>query len=238
MIVAILQARMSSTRLPGKVLKPILGKPMIERQIERLRLSNKIDRLVVATSNESGDDAISNYCQQINVGCYHGDLHNVLSRYYHAARAYQATTVVRLTADCPLADASVIDDVIEQHLTQGNDFTSNTKPSTFPDGLDVEVMQFSALEAAFKQTNDPFDCEHVTPYISKHPELFKIACHKHEPDLSHHRWTVDNREDFELVKFVYEQLYPQNPNFSTDDIYQLLERNPQVYDLNRHLKGT
>ena len=128
--------------------------------------------------------------------------------------------------------------VVEQHLRQGNDYTSNTQPGTYPDGLDVEVMTFAALKQAYLNASNQFEWEHVTPYIYHHTQSFSITCVRHQPDCSHHRWTVDNIEDFELVEFVYNNLYPQNPQFTTEDIFALLEKNPQIYQLNRHLKGT
>ena len=143
---------------------------------------------------------------------------------------------MRLTADCPVIDPSVIDSIVLKHLDEHNDFTSNTKPSTFPDGLDCEVMQFSALEKAHHSASLAFDREHVTPFITNHRDMFKVACYQNEVDLSHHRWTVDNPEDFQLVEFIYENLYPQNVNFSTADIYALLDKHPHIYQLNRHLK--
>lgn len=236
MIVAILQARMSSTRLPGKVLKPLVGKPMIYRQIERIKRANRIDKLLVATSVEPTDDAIAEFCCQSDVECFRGDLHNVLSRYYYGALSVNATTVVRLTADCPVIDPTVIDAIVAQHVEAHNDFTSNTKPATLPDGLDVEIMQFSALEKAYKEATTDFDTEHVTPYITNHRELFKVDSYQNDVDLSYHRWTVDNPEDFELVEFIYNQLYTQNPQFTSDDIYALLDKHPEIYGLNRHLK--
>ena len=200
MIVAILQARMSSTRLPGKVLKPLVGKPMIYRQVERIQRANRIDKLLIATSVEASDNPIADFCHQANIECFRGDLNNVLSRYYHGALSVNATTVVRLTADCPVIDPSVIDAIVSQHLSEHNDFTSNTKPSTLPDGLDVEIIQFSALEKAYNEATTDFDTEHVTPFITNHRELFTVGCYQSDVDLSHHRWTVDNPEDFELVE--------------------------------------
>ena len=235
MIVAILQGRMSSSRLPGKVLKPLVGEPMIYRQIERIERSKTIDKLIVATSSEPSDDAIEQFCKASNIECFRGDLNNVLSRYYQGALSVNATTVVRLTADCPVIDPNVIDAIVTKHLEEGNDYTSNTRPPTFPDGLDCEVMQFSALEKAYLEATSDFDKEHVTPFIANHCEIFKVACYQNSKDLSHHRWTVDNSEDFQLVEFIYNQLYSNNPQFSSDDIYALLDKHPEVYQLNRHL---
>lgn len=235
MIVAILQGRMSSTRLPGKVLKPLVGEPMIYRQIERIKRSKTIDKLVVATSSEPSDDAIEQFCIARNIEYFRGDLNNVLSRYYHGALSVNATTVVRLTADCPVIDPNVIDVIVTKHLEEGNDYTSNTRPATFPDGLDCEVLQFSALEKAHLEATSDFDKEHVTPFIANHHGIFKVACYQNSEDLSHHRWTVDNPEDFQLVEFIYNQLFADNPQFSSDDIYALLDKHPEVYQLNRHL---
>ena len=235
MIVALLQGRMSSSRLPGKVLKPLVGEPMIYRQIERIKRSKTIDKLIVATSTESSDDAIEQFCKARRIEYFRGDLNNVLSRYYHAALSVNATTVVRLTADCPVIDSNVIDAIVTKHVEEGNDYTSNTRPPTFPDGLDCEVIQFSVLEKAHFEATSDFDKEHVTPYITHHCEVFKVACYQNSEDLSHHRWTVDNPEDFALVEFIYNQLYGNNPQFSSEDIYALLDKHPEVYQLNRHL---
>lgn len=234
MIIAILQARMSSTRLPGKVLKPIVGQPMIALQIQRLKRAGLIDKLVVATSANPEDQAIVQCCQTLGIACFQGSLANVLDRYYQAARQYQPAHVVRLTADCPLTSPTVIDQVIALHLEQHNDYTSNTLVRRFPQGLDVEVMTFSALQRAWKNVTTAFDQEHVTPYLYADPARFKLGCLHSKQDLSQQRWTVDNPEDFALVEFVYQHLYPFDEAFDSDKILALLAQHPEVYALNRH----
>lgn len=236
MILSILQARMSSNRLPGKVLKPILGKPMLSLQIERIKRSRKIDQLIVATSKEISDDEIEDLCNKMQIQCYRGDLNNVLDRFYHATLLYKPEHIVRLTGDCPLIDPEIIDKVIEFYIRGKFDYATNSiKPYTFPDGLDVEVFTFSALEAAWSEAFLPVDLEHVTPFIRSNPERFKIGRYCNEIDLSHLRWTVDREEDFELVKHIYEELYPQNEAFATKDILNLIQRDPSLLSVNSHI---
>lgn len=228
MILAILQARVSSSRLPGKVLKPLLGVPMLLRQVERLQKARKIDRLLVATSVEPSDDAIGSLCEQQGIACFKGSLNDVLDRFYQAARTYTPEHIVRLTADCPLTDPALIDEVLDFYLDGGYDYASNAVESTFPDGLDVEVFRFSCLELAWQSANLPSEREHVTPFIHQQPNRFKIGHYKNSSDLSHLRWTVDEPKDFELVSMIYEALYPANPNFSTQDILRLLDERPEL----------
>ncbi|PTU32373.1 cytidylyltransferase domain-containing protein [Stenotrophobium rhamnosiphilum] len=227
MILAILQARLSSTRLPGKVLRPILGKPMLMLQIERLRRSRKIDRLLVATSSEASDDPLALVCAEFGVDCYRGSLTDVLDRYCKAAEPYAPEHVVRLTGDCPLADPDIIDQVISMHLSNGNDYTSNTLNQSFPDGLDVEVVRYSALVEAGANAKMVSEREHVTPFIYKNPQIFKLGEFRSIQDLSELRWTVDELEDFELVNAIYEALYPLRADFSTEDILHWLQQNPR-----------
>lgn len=232
MILAILQARVTSSRLPGKVLKPLLGVPMLLRQIERLQKAQKIDRLLVATSNEPSDDLIEKLCEEHGIGCYRGNLNDVLDRFYQAARVFNPEHVVRLTADCPLADPVLIDDVIGFYLDGGFDYASNAIEPTFPDGLDVEIFRFSCLEQAWRDATLPSQREHVTPFIHQQPLQFKIGHYKSPSDLSHLRWTVDEPKDFELVTMIYEALYPRNPDFSTQDILGLLDQRPELANWN------
>lgn len=232
MILAILQARVTSSRLPGKVLKPLLGSPMLLRQIERLQKAQKIDRLLVATSNEPSDDLIEKRCEEHGIGCYRGSLNDVLDRFYQAARVFNPEHVVRLTADCPLADPVLIDDVIGFYLEGGFDYASNAIEPTFPDGLDVEIFRFSCLEQAWRDATLPSQREHVTPFIHQQPLQFKIGHYKSPSDLSHLRWTVDEPKDFELVTMIYEALYPRNPDFSTQDILGLLDQRPELANWN------
>src|SRR5215831_8692767 len=175
MILGILQARASSRRLPGKVLKPILGRPMLERQIERVRRSRRMDRLTVATSTDASDDAIAALCQALTVDCFRGSLEDVLDRFYQAARQYAPRAVVRLTGDCPLTDPRVIDELIETHCREGYDYTANVlPPRQIPDGLDVEVIAMSCLETTWREAKLPSEREHVTPFIYNHRERFRF----------------------------------------------------------------
>lgn len=223
MILGILQARMSSTRLPGKVLEPVLGQPMIARQVERLRRCRRIDRLVVATSSRPDDDVLARTCDAIGLPVFRGSLDDVLDRFHGALAAFgPAETVVRMTADCPLADWALIDRVIGAHLDTAVDYTSNTPAvRTFPHGLDVEVMRAPVLETAWREARDPYEREHVTPFIYRRPERFSLGYVSDAPSLAHLRWTVDTPDDLAFVRHVYETLYPRNPAFTSADIAAL-----------------
>lgn len=228
MIIAILQARFSSTRLPGKVLKKILGKPMLSLQLERVMCASKIDKLIVATSTDSSDNEIENLCKEMQVRCFRGSLDDVMDRYYQAALLYRPKHVVRLTGDCPLIDPQIIDEVIGFFIKGDFDYASNCVEPTFPDGLDVEAFKFSALETAWKEASLPSHREHVTPFIYQNNERFKVGHYKTQEDLSHLRWTVDRPEDFELIRQIYEALYKHNPKFTTQDILGFLSKNPSL----------
>jgi spore coat polysaccharide biosynthesis protein SpsF len=223
MILGILQARVSSTRLPGKVLRPILGKPMLIRQIERILQTCCMDKLIVATSVNTEDDAIEEVCNAIGIDCYRGSLEDVLDRFYQAAKNFEPEHVIRLTGDCPLADSEVIDQLIEFHIKGDYDYSSNALEPTYPDGLDVEAIRFSALESAWKNAKIPSAREHVTLYLYQNPQMFRIGVLKNTVNLSYLRWTVDEPQDLEVVNQIYESLYPKNPQFTTWDILQYLE---------------
>lgn len=233
MILAILQARMTSSRLPGKVLKPIMDRPMIGRHIDRLRLSRRIDQLVLATSEEQTDDPIAAFGTSESVRVHRGSLNDVLGRFHSAMAAFSGVDhVVRLTADCPLADPQVIDDCIAMHQEKGGDYTSNILERTYPDGLDVEVMRRDVLETAFRDAKDQFEREHVTPYIYRHPERFSIVHMTQSPDLGLLRWTVDNARDLDMVRAVYAELLPVNPRFGQQDVLDLLAGRPDIAAIN------
>lgn len=232
MILAILQARVSSTRLPGKVLKPILGKTMLARQLERVRRAIRLDGLIVATSTEASDDPIDDLCRGEGVQCFRGELDDVLDRFYQAAAPLHPGHVVRLTGDCPLTDPAIIDQVCAFHLEGGFDYASNALQPTFPDGLDVEICRYECLEQAWREAVLPSHREHVMPFIHKNPQRFRIGHFRSGADLSYLRWTVDEAEDFELVTNIYEALYPADPNFDTRAILSLLERHPEWKTMN------
>jgi len=231
-LVAVLQARFSSTRLPGKVLKPLLGEPMLARQLERIGRAGCIDQLIVATSTESSDDPIAALCDSLGVACHRGALDDVLDRMYQAGAAAGANTFMRLTGDCPLMDPDLLDRLVRYFQAGGYDYASNTIEPTFPDGLDAEVMHFHCLETAWREGRLPSEREHVTPFIYNYPDRFRLGSFKGEPDLSGMRWTVDEPADFEFVTKIYQALYPDNPVFGTADILQLLRQRPEFAEIN------
>lgn len=236
MIAAILQARVSSSRLPGKVLKQILGRPMIGLQIERLKRLKSIDSLIVATSDHSSDDELALICGELGVKCFRGSLDDVLDRFYQAALTVEPDHIVRLTGDCPLTDPDVIDRVTRFYFDGNFDYASNTIAPTFPDGLDAELFSFEALKIAWQEAKLPSEREHVTPYLYTHPSRFTIGSYREEPDISHFRWTVDEEQDFEFVSAVYENLYPTNPEFDMEDVLALLKRRPDLLALNQGIE--
>lgn len=213
-ILCIVQARMSSTRLPGKVMMPILGQPMLARQIERLRRARAIDALCVATSEDATDDAIAALCASLGVDCFRGSLPDVLDRYRQAAAAYAPRHVLRITGDCPLIDPQLIDAVCARHLEAGTDVTGNAHDRSYPDGLDVEVFRIEALERAWREAGEPFEREHVTPYLYRADTGFSQTVLRHTEDLSALRWVVDTPADLEFVREVFAALHPQQPDFN------------------------
>lgn len=235
-VVAILQARYSSTRLPGKVLRPILGKPMLSRQIERIRQAEQIDHIVIATSIEPEDTPIADLCDKENVICYRGSLKNVLDRMHQASVFMKADQVMRLTADCPLADPRVLDGLINFFQKGGYDYASNTLRPSFPDGLDAEVMHRWVLKAAWDNSNLPSQMEHVTPYIYNSPNRFKLGHFQNTINLANLRWTVDEPRDLDFVTEIYKALYPTNPTFGTEDILELLGQLPELGNINRGIE--
>lgn len=233
MILCILQARFSSSRLPGKVLQPILGRPMLERQIERIKRANRINRTILATSTEKSDDAVAALATNKGIDCFRGSLNDVLDRFYQAARLLAPEHIVRLTGDCPLIDPAVINSTIEYYLEYGYDYVSNALSPTFPDGLDVEVFRFSALETTWREAEFSSHREHVTLFINQSPDRFRVGNYSHEGNnLAHLRWTVDESEDLEFVRRIYESLHPQNPAFSMLDVLSLLEKDPKLLNIN------
>jgi spore coat polysaccharide biosynthesis protein SpsF len=222
MILGILQARMSSTRLPGKVMMPLAGAPMIDRQIERLRRSQRLDRLVVATSEDASDDVLVSHLEATGVDVHRGPLADVLARFEGAvARFGPANHVVRLTADCPLTDRTVLDRVIDLHLADRNEYTSNDLVRTFPHGLDVEIMTAEALAIAARDATTQDEREHVTLFIYRRPEWFKLGCLMQEADQSAERWTVDTPADYAFARRVYDALYAGKPAFTSADVLAL-----------------
>ena len=231
-ILAIIQARASSSRLPGKVLKTILGKTLLELQIERVLRSKYIDKLIVATSTWNEDDPIEEICKKVGIDCFRGNLNNVLDRFYKAACGFKPQHVVRLTGDCPLSDSKVIDDVIELYFDGEYDYATNAVKPTFPDGLDIEIFSFAALKDAYENAELPSHLEHVTPYIRECGNNY-IGHYETDFDYSYLRWTVDEPEDFVLVKHVFEKLYPFDPFFSWKRVLIFLKDNSELIEINR-----
>ena len=236
-ILAIIQARTSSSRLPNKILKPILEKPMLIHQIERVQLSKMINHLVVATSKDASDDQLVDLLKSSGIEHYRGSLKDVLDRFFQTASIYNPEHIVRLTGDCPVIDFEIIDKVIELHLDKNFDYTSNAPGLgvTFPDGLDVEVIRFDILKEVWEKSRLPSEREHVTPYITRHPELFFVGHYASNHNLSKYRWTVDEPEDFVLVEKIYQALYPLNKAFKMEDILQLMNNNPEMKLINHKI---
>lgn len=233
MILGILQARVSSSRLPGKVLKSILGEPMLLRQIERILRAKKIDKLLVATSIDSSDDPIEACCHENNIECFRGNLDDVLDRFYQAAKVFKPEHVVRFTGDCPLIDPQIVDRLVTLHLYGGFDYTTLSNPPSFPDGLDTEAIYYPTLEQVWREAFLPSQREHVTLFIYQNPQKFVLGNLENIEDLSKMRWTVDQQEDFDLVTKIYEALYPKNPNFLMQDVLDFLNFNPCFVAMNR-----
>jgi spore coat polysaccharide biosynthesis protein SpsF len=236
-VVAIIQARTGSTRLPGKVLLNLAGEPMLMRDMNRLSRAGTLDEVMVATTVEPADDAIIDLCQEHSWPYFRGSEEDVLDRYYRAAKEHQADVVVRVTSDCPLIEPEVVDRVVREFLERQPklDYASNTAPKrTFPRGLDTEVMRFDALERAWREDDDPAWREHVTLYIQRHPELFKTYGVLNDKNLSHMRWTVDTPQDLAFVCRIYE--YFGHDRFSWQDALTLLEVHPEWLDINRDVQ--
>ncbi len=239
--IAIVQARMGSTRLPGKVLADLAGAPMLQRQLERVNRAHTLDTVVVATSINEIDDPIAQLCEQLNVACYRGDLNDVLARFVGVIDEFNPEVVVRITADCPLISPAVIDSVVNTFFESAGDYTicdyaSNTLEPTFPDGVDVEVVRASALRELARVSTDPHEREHVTLGIYRRPEQFVLRNFTGDSDLSDLRWTVDSTEDLEFVRWVYTELFDTNPEFDIAEIMELLEGNIEKSRTNAHSK--
>src|SRR5215217_5846862 len=235
-IVLIVEARFTSTRLPGKVLLPILGKPMLAVMVERLRRARTIDDIVIATSNNPPDDAVATAANNMGAHIFRGSEDDVLDRVVKAAQSRDADVIVEVTGDCPLIDPGIIDKVVGDFLIGGADFVSNILPHTTPLGTDVRVFWTRDLAEINAKSNDPADHEHVSLHFWEHPERYR--CRNVETDLpeaaAHLRLTVDTEEDLRLVREIYERLYPVNPAFTLADVLVLLDAQPQLVAINRH----
>jgi spore coat polysaccharide biosynthesis protein SpsF len=239
----VVQARVGSTRLPGKVLLPVAGAPLLRRMLERVRGARTPLELVVATTTDPADEAIVSLCRRMDVRCFRGHPSDLLDRHYRAAAEAGADVVVKIPSDCPLIDPGVIDRVLGLYTEDAGryDFVSNLHPATYPDGNDVEVLSFGTLETAWHEASRAMEREHTTPFVWDQPQRFRIGNLRWETgqDLSMtHRFTVDYREDYVLVAAVYEALWSQTrPLFGLDDILRLLGERPELLELNTRFAG-
>lgn len=231
---ALVQARIGATRLPGKVLETIEGKPMVQHVVSRLRLSRNVDDIVLAIPDTKEDDVVEEFAREQNISCFRASEQDVLSRYYEAAKAFNCELIVRITADCPLIDAQIVDEVIERHLASRADYTSNTIKRTFPRGMDTEVFSYQTLEKAYQEATEAYQREHVTPYIYEHADVFKLqnveaVGEARRPEI---RLTVDYPEDLELVRRIYQALGEKS--LRVVEVIRFLDANPGVAKINAH----
>ena len=232
--VAVIQARMGSTRLPGKVLKPILGQPMLAREVERIARAKLVDKIVIATSTNPADSSIAALADALGLACYRGSETDVLDRFYQTAQKFSAHHIIRLTGDCPLIDHQIIDQAVSVFTASSSDYVSNHHLRSFPVGMDVEVFKFTALKLAWQQANSAYDREHVTPYIYNPAHHFRIKEFVAPPQLLRPqlRLTVDEPADLKLVRALYQLLYPGKPDFTLKDILNLLDAHPDLAKIN------
>ncbi len=234
--VIIVQARMTSTRLPGKVLLPLGGEPMLTRLVERLKRVHRTDQIVIATTTNATDEPIVDLCRQLGVHCHRGSELDVLARYAEAARVHQADVVVRITSDCPLIDPALVDDVIVRFQRGDADCVSNMRPPTWPFGMAVEVFSASALAEAHAEATQAAEREHVTPYLYAHPQRYRLHNVASPNDLSGQRWTVDTPEDYELVRRLFDTVFPDHPEFTLADLLAAMQAHPDWLMINQHVR--
>jgi spore coat polysaccharide biosynthesis protein SpsF len=241
-IVTVIQARTTSSRLPNKVLLPLCNEPLLIRMIERIKKSYYTSNPVVATSTNKEDDVIQNLCESHGIDCFRGHLTDLLDRHYQLAITYKADAVVKIPSDCPLIDPNIIDKVIGYYLENHPHyhFVSNLHPASYPDGNDIEIMSFGAIEIAWKEASRNFEREHTTPYLWENPDRFKIGNVLWETGLdfsSTHRWTIDYEEDYQFINRVFEELYHKNPLFGLCEILALIEKRPEIAEINQKYAG-
>jgi len=246
-VVTIIQARLGSSRLPGKVLLPLAGKELLVRMVERVQRASLCGSIIVAMTDNPADSAIENICRRENFLFFRGHETDLLDRHFQVASQFQADAVVKIPSDCPLIDPLIIDKVIsfflesykkswEQHF----DYVSNLHPPSYPDGNDVEIMPFEVLATAWREGNKDFEREHTTPFIWEQPHRFRLGNVKWETGLDFsmtHRWTIDYPEDYRFINAIYDRLYDKKPGFGLQDILALLEKEPRLMEINKSLTG-
>jgi spore coat polysaccharide biosynthesis protein SpsF len=241
-IVTVIQARSGSSRLANKIFLTLTGKPLLYRMFERVAASELKGTIVIATTTESSDDNVESFCKDHKINFYRGHQTDLLDRHYQAAKIFSADAVIKIPSDCPLIDSKVIDKVIQFYLNNINnyDYVSNLHPATYPDGNDVEIMSFNALEKAWNNAEREFEREHTTPFIWENPDKFRIGNVLWETGLDYsmtYRFTIDYPEDYEFIKKVYDELYPKKPDFSLEDILNLLNENKEIKKINSKYNG-
>jgi spore coat polysaccharide biosynthesis protein SpsF len=239
-IVTVIQARTGSTRLPNKVMLSICGKPLLLRMVERVMKAKLSGTIVIATSTEKEDDPIEELCRKERLRCFRGHPTDLLDRHYFAAKKYKADAVAKIPSDCPLIDPNIIDVIFKFFHDHYFDYVSNLHPATYPDGNDVEIMSFGALETAWNEASKDFEREHTTPYLWEHPDKFKMGNIKWKSGLDYstsHRWTIDYEEDYIFIRTIFDELYYKNPGFDMQDILHLLEKKPFIANINSKYAG-
>lgn len=234
--VVIIQARMGSTRLPGKVMKQLKGKTVLQHVVDRVCEVNGIDQITIATTKQKIDDEIADESLKIGTTVYRGSEEDVLTRYYEAALESHADIIIRITSDCPLIDPAVISQILKFYQNSEYDYVSNTLSRTYPRGLDVEVFSFSSLKKAYDEALHPEYREHVTPYIYNNPERFNIYDYQSQENNSQYRWTLDTAEDWLLINKIYDALYEDDQVFGWMSIKEFMEQNPSLSEINAHVE--
>ena len=240
MVNAIIEARMGSSRLPGKTMMNIMGLPSIQLLIDRLRRAKRINNIILATTTNSEDDRVEQFCHDYGVVCFRGSSEDVLGRVYYAAQKYGADVVVEVTGDCPLLDPCLLDDCIDLFVKSDYDYLSNFIEQSYPPGIDVQIFSFAVLERIHREAKEEKYREHVTLYILKNPKLFKMHNVYAPPELYYPDWhlELDEYADYELIKFIYENLYVKNPTFTTLDVVNLLKEHPEWLKINQEVQRT
>ncbi len=241
-IVTVIQARTGSTRLPGKIMMPLCGAPLLVRMVERVNAATLAGTVVVATTTDAADDPVEKICKEYNLNCFRGHPTDLLDRHYQTGKAWKADVVIKIPSDCPLIDPQVIDEIIEYYLANINtfDFVSNLHPPSYPDGNDVEIMTFSTLETAWKEATLSMEREHTTPFIWERPNRFRIGNFAWKSGIDYsmsHRWTIDYQEDYDFIKVIYDKLYPINAKFALANILEITDNDPEVYHINSKYAG-
>ncbi|OBA01905.1 acylneuraminate cytidylyltransferase [Paenibacillus polymyxa] len=234
-IVAIIQARMGSTRLPGKVNLNLLGVTVLERVVERIKKVKQISKVVVATTDLTIDETIVNLAHKAGVEVYRGSESDVLKRYYETAVTHNADVIIRITSDCPVIDPMIIDQLIKNYITGSYDYVSNTIERSYPRGLDAEVFSFASLEKAHLEAKSTEQREHVTPYIYQNPDRFSLLSVTYPKDFSNYRWTLDTTEDWELIQQIY-TYFKDRDSFDWQDVLELMETCPEIALINSHVE--